>query len=124
MNSMKTFDPEKRCRVHDELNDKIIEWLPRWATLYREYAVKHDEGVIAWDGLLLDGWTEVASSHCLAEDEVAKEPINGVEPELSEDDIQREQLGPRGVPGKESPAKMTPQRDKKTPKDVDQRHTK
>jgi hypothetical protein len=45
MNSMKTFDPEKRCRVHDELNDKIIEWLPRWATLYREYAVKHDEGV-------------------------------------------------------------------------------
>jgi hypothetical protein len=55
---------------------------------------------------------------------VAKEPINGVEPELSEDDIQREQLGPRGVPGKESPAKMTPQRDKKTPKDVDQRHTK
>jgi hypothetical protein len=28
---------------------------------------------------------------------VAKEPINGVEPELSEDDIQREQLGPRGV---------------------------
>jgi hypothetical protein len=66
----------------------------------------------------------VASSHCLAEDEVAKEPINGVEPELSEDDIQREQLGPRGVPGKESPAKMTPQRDKKTPKDVDQGHTK
>jgi hypothetical protein len=52
-----------------------------------------------------------------------KEPINGVEPKLSEDDIQREQLGPRGVPGKESPAKMTPQRDKKTPKDVDQGHT-
>ncbi|WP_035972877.1 hypothetical protein [Bradyrhizobium sp. WSM3983] len=43
-----------------------------------------------------------------------KNPINGVEPERSEDDIQREQLGPRGVPGKESPAKMTPQREKKT----------
>ncbi|MBR0904159.1 hypothetical protein [Bradyrhizobium liaoningense] len=37
-------------------------------------------------------------------------PINGVEPQRSKDDIQREQLGPRGVPGKESPAKMTPQR--------------
>jgi hypothetical protein len=36
----KTFNPEKRCRVHDELNDKMIEWLPRWATLYQEYADK------------------------------------------------------------------------------------
>ena len=44
------------------------------------------------------------------------EPINGREPEKSEDDIQREKLGPRGVPGKESPAKMTPQREKKRPK--------
>ncbi|WP_407114141.1 hypothetical protein [Bradyrhizobium sp. LMG 9283] len=40
--------------------------------------------------------------------------------ERSEDDIQREELGPRGVP--ESPAKMTPQREKKTPKDVDPGH--
>jgi hypothetical protein len=51
------------------------------------------------------------------------EPINGREPALSEEDIQREQLGPRGVPGKDSPAKMTPQREKKTPKDVDPGHT-
>jgi len=34
----------------------------------------------------------------------------------TEDDIAREKLGPRGVPGAESPAKMTPQREKKTPK--------
>jgi hypothetical protein len=52
-----------------------------------------------------------------------KEPINGREPDFSEDDLQREQLGPRGVPGKESPAKMTPQREKKTPKNVDPGHT-
>jgi hypothetical protein len=51
-----------------------------------------------------------------------EEPINGREPEFSEEDIQRKQLGPRGVPGKESPTKMTPQRDKKTPKDVDPGH--
>jgi hypothetical protein len=52
-----------------------------------------------------------------------KDPINGREPELSEDDIQREELGPRGVPGKESPARMTPQREKKMPNDVDPGHT-
>jgi hypothetical protein len=57
-------------------------------------------------------------------DSMAEEPINGREPNFSEDDIQREQLGPRGVPGKKDPAKMTPQREKKTPKDVDQGHPK
>jgi hypothetical protein len=46
-------------------------------------------------------------------------PLNGVEPEKSEDDIQREQLGPRGVPGAPDPAKMTPQRAKKAPGKVD-----
>jgi hypothetical protein len=51
------------------------------------------------------------------------EPINGREPDFSEDDIQREQLGPRGVPGKPSPAKMTPQAKKNMPKNVDQGHT-
>jgi hypothetical protein len=51
------------------------------------------------------------------------EPINGREPDFSEEDIQREKFGPRGVPGKADPAKMTPQRDKKTPKDVDPGHT-
>ncbi len=50
-------------------------------------------------------------------------PINGREPDRSEDDIQREQLGPRGVPGAPDPAKMTPQRKKKTPDDVDPGHT-
>jgi hypothetical protein len=48
---------------------------------------------------------------------------NGREPDKSEDDIQCEKLGHRGVPGKESPTKMTPQREKKTPKDVDPGHT-
>jgi hypothetical protein len=37
----------------------------------------------------------------------------------TEDDIQREKLGPRGVPGEPDPAKMTPQREKKTPKHID-----
>ncbi|NPV23889.1 hypothetical protein [Bradyrhizobium aeschynomenes] len=50
-------------------------------------------------------------------------PINGREPDRSEDDIQRDQLGPRGVPGAKDPAKMTPQREKKTPDDVDPGHT-
>ena len=34
----------------------------------------------------------------------------------TEDDIARQKLGPRGVPQGEDTAKMTPQREKKTPK--------
>jgi hypothetical protein len=55
---------------------------------------------------------------------MSHQPINGREPTRSEDDIQREQLGPRGVPGGKDPAKMTPQREKKTPKGLDQGHPK
>ncbi len=41
----------------------------------------------------------------------------------SEEDIQRVKLGPRGEPGEDSPAKMTPQRVKKTPGSNDPGHT-
>jgi hypothetical protein len=44
-------------------------------------------------------------------------------PRLTEDDIQREQFGPRGIPGAPDPAKMTPQREKKTPRNPDPPHT-
>jgi hypothetical protein len=50
-------------------------------------------------------------------------PSNGTEPRKTEDDLQPEQLGPRGIPGAPDPAKMTPQRDKKTPKHDDPGHT-
>jgi hypothetical protein len=33
----------------------------------------------------------------------------------TEDDLARQKLGPRGVPGEPDTAKMTPQRKKKTP---------
>jgi len=54
---------------------------------------------------------------------VRQVPPNGVEPAKSEDDIQREQLGPRGVPDAPDPTRMTPQREKKTPKEIDPGHT-
>lgn len=44
-------------------------------------------------------------------------------PRQSEEEMQRAQFGPRGVPGREDPARMVPQREKKTPKDVDPGHT-
>jgi hypothetical protein len=37
----------------------------------------------------------------------------------TEDDIAREKLGPRGIPGAPSPTKMPPQVEKNTPKEGD-----
>jgi hypothetical protein len=110
MNPMNTFNPEVPCHVHDKLNDELIEWQAQWAPLYRDHGVLYDEGVIAWDGLLLDGWSPVVGLGG-----IKMSGVKDREPRKSEDEIQREQLGPRGIPGKESPAKMTPQREKKTP---------
>ena len=49
--------------------------------------------------------------------------VDDGQPRQSEDDLQREQFGPRGVPGQPDPAKMVPQRRKKTPSYVDPGHT-
>ena len=42
---------------------------------------------------------------------------NSEEERLTEDEIARRKLGPRGVPGGEDSAKMTPQQEKNIPKD-------
>jgi hypothetical protein len=49
-------------------------------------------------------------------------PLNGVEADMSEDGIQRELFGPRGVPGAPDPAKMTPQGAQKTSTYLDPGH--
>jgi hypothetical protein len=42
-------------------------------------------------------------------------PKTREEDRLTEDEIARKKLGPRGVPGAPDPAKMTPQRKEETP---------
>ena len=49
--------------------------------------------------------------------------IDDGRPRKSEDDLQRELFGPRGVLGQPDPARMVPQRKKKTPTDFDPGHT-
>jgi hypothetical protein len=41
----------------------------------------------------------------------------------TEDEMQRETLGPRGVPGAPDPARMVPQQRKNTPTHIDDGHT-
>ncbi len=41
----------------------------------------------------------------------------------TEDDQQRAELGPRGVPGQPDPARMTPQQEKNMPENAEGGHT-
>ena len=67
---------------------------------------------------------KLKSSREIYEESIGIRPqMDDCQPRQSEDDQQREQLGPRGVPGKPDPAKMVPQRKKKTPSDFDPGHT-
>ena len=49
---------------------------------------QHDEGVIAWEIFLLDGWTKATAR--TPKGKAVFKGLNGVEPGLSEDDLQRE----------------------------------
>lgn len=33
------------------------------AAMYREHDTRWDEGVVSWDGLLLDGWAAIMHRH-------------------------------------------------------------
>ena len=56
---MRTFDPDRRCIVHDGAIDSTFAWNPLDAEHYRRYAEPWDTpGVISYDGALLDGWRE------------------------------------------------------------------
>jgi hypothetical protein len=50
---------------------------------------------------------------------VRVQPLNGEEPEKSEDVIQRELLGPRDALAAPHPARLSPQGEKNTPKHID-----
>ena len=61
MQPMNTFDPGRMCAVHDSLNDEWLPWDPeKNAENYRTYATTSWDtpGVVAWGGMLLDGWRE------------------------------------------------------------------
>ena len=56
MNPMSTFDPNVPCRIHDRVNDKMFDWRTRNADRYRQYAKLDRDGLVWFDGLILDGW--------------------------------------------------------------------
>jgi hypothetical protein len=57
---MRSFDPHRFCTVHDAVHNRLLTWQPVWAPHFLECADDLPDGVVEWDGLLLDGWSELA----------------------------------------------------------------
>jgi hypothetical protein len=56
---MEEFDPSKPALLHDGLNDEVIPWIvEEYAHRWKQMAEPHDESVILWNEVLLDGWCE------------------------------------------------------------------
>jgi hypothetical protein len=56
---MSEFDPSQPAVLHDSLTNKIIPWTGEDQDRWRNRAKPHAEGVIAWEGHLIDGWGNV-----------------------------------------------------------------
>jgi hypothetical protein len=55
---MSEFDPSRPAMVHEQLNGHLIPWSTEDLERYSKYAEPEAEGVIWWEGFLLDGWCE------------------------------------------------------------------
>jgi hypothetical protein len=56
---MSEFDPSKPAILHDRLKDEIVTWTGEERDLYVASAKPQSDGVVEWDGRLLDGWGNV-----------------------------------------------------------------
>jgi hypothetical protein len=56
---MGEFDPAEPAILHDRLNDRIIVWTGELGDRYVDGSRPRSDGIVEWDGLLLDGWGNV-----------------------------------------------------------------
>jgi hypothetical protein len=55
---MNSFDPARRCLVHDRINEVWVTWSSVDPLHFNKYADKSEEGLIGWRSLLMDAWMD------------------------------------------------------------------
>ena len=53
---MDEFDPSEPALLHDRLTDRLLPWEPAFRHSFARQAREVEPGVVAYDGLQLDGW--------------------------------------------------------------------
>ena len=59
LHPMKDFDPSEPAILHDRVSDSIIAWSGEEAAAFRHDCVAQDDGSVAWNGFVFDGWGNV-----------------------------------------------------------------
>jgi hypothetical protein len=62
---MREFDPSEPVAVHDRATDRMLPWSPDFQLSYWRNAREIGPGIVTFEGLLLDGWTETAEPDTL-----------------------------------------------------------
>ncbi len=55
------FDPSEPAILHDRRSNRAIPWSPDFEWEFKRHARQHAPGVIAFEGLLLDGWAAIGN---------------------------------------------------------------
>jgi hypothetical protein len=55
---MREFDPAKPGVLHDQQSDSMLAWTGEREGDFRRLAKWRADGLVEWDGGLLDGWVE------------------------------------------------------------------
>jgi hypothetical protein len=56
---MKDFDPSEPSLIHDRRTNRTLAWSPDFGQSFEKYAEQTAPGVVADEGLELDGWMEL-----------------------------------------------------------------
>jgi hypothetical protein len=59
LHPMKDFDSSEPAILHDRLSDSIIAWSGEEAAAFRRSCLVQDDGSLAWNGFVFDGWGNV-----------------------------------------------------------------
>jgi hypothetical protein len=56
---MKDFNPSEPAILHDQITDTIVTWSGEDADAFRRDGVWREDGAVAWNGFVFDGWGNV-----------------------------------------------------------------
>jgi hypothetical protein len=59
LHPMKDFEPSEPAILHDRVSDTIITWSGEDAVAFRRSCVAQEDGTVAWNGYVFDGWGNV-----------------------------------------------------------------
>ena len=59
LHPMKDFNPSEPAILHDQISDAIVTWSGEDADAFRRNGVWREDGTVAWNGFVFDGWGNV-----------------------------------------------------------------